>query len=1204
MTHARQRIWSIFLSLAMILSLLPVTALAAEPEVIQIGNSTDLVEAITNQADNQIWEFTTSGTFDVKPGDADGYTLSEENKIGNTTGPFVFPIYADNLTIRKAEGVGDVVITSSTVVGNTGAWNWQNFITISGKNVTIQDVDLLANHNNYQGSGDDGYHGTCNKAIELVDTASDFTLQRVNLLPVQGEKNGEPVQNSGSIYFNCDDAGNSVIDTVTLHSWISGRHKGGHVTVTNVTEDYTMHNKANAAGYMYGVSYNTLESVAVSGLTLIVDDSSDLADQVFADYIYDGTTIQLTEGTYELDKTLNVDKSVRVVGASTDKTVIQATAEPANLIQVAGGDMDFSMSGVYVKGVAENSHNNSSALVIGSNNAPNSGTISIDNCKFTDFTKNSITIKGGNATLTGNEISCKGYDGAAGNGIQVDMGATAVITGNQINSYVAQSDNWSATGILTLRNGKITALSGNTLQNCQVALSVTTLYDDDDTASIPSDLSGNTIENCGTTVSYELDGEGDLAGILNNALPNTNISLYGTYELDSAATVKDGVSLYLADGAPYYGTGSLTVAEDGSLTVAESGALHVDEATTLTGDVTNNGTVDNYGTIDGTVSNNGTVTNGGTITNVVGGEVITPVLVTTEQELRDAIADDANAGKVITLSNDITLNDTLNINKSVTINGNGYTISAAAINTPIPAVNGESTPYSAIIAATGDTDVVLKNLTVKGDPASASLNPNLTHSTRYIGVAAIGANLTMENCQVLDITYQDHLRGMQNGFGIYAVSESGQTVTLNNTTIANFNKGAVVARDKIVLNMDGCTITGFGTQAVIGQNGVQFAGSATIKNTKISGLIYNADNEWANCSTAIYCLTEDGTAKLENVICEDVDCSYHATGGTTTISGGKYEHAGENSAVTGDEGVSITITAGNFDSDVSDYLAPGLAIDENGDVYAPSFGGSSVTTYSVTVESVSNGTVSASSKSASKGSTVTITVTPDSGYAPDTLTVTDKDGKEVELTKVNDTKYTFKMPASKVTVKATFVKTSTLPFTDVAADAWYYDAVAYVYEKGMMTGTNDGTTFSPAMNLTRGMMAQVLFNIEKGTAPAEGSFTDVTADAWYAGAVNWAAANGIVGGYGNGKFGPEDSITREQMAVLLYNYAKFKGEDMTATADLSAFSDGDQVSGWAEYAMKWAVGEKLISGSNNALNPLGTASRAEVAQVLMNYFSK
>ena len=271
-------------------------------------------------------------------------------------------------------------------------------------------------------------------------------------------------------------------------------------------------------------------------------------------------------------------------------------------------------------------------------------------------------------------------------------------------------------------------------------------------------------------------------------------------------------------------------------------------------------------------------------------------------------------------------------------------------------------------------------------------------------------------------------------------------------------------------------------------------------------------------------------------------------------------------------------------------------------------GGSSTTYYSSTVEKAENGTVAVSPKNASKGSTVTVTVTPDEGYVLDTITVTDKSGNAVEVTKTSDGKYTFKMPGTAVTVKATFKEEEpapvSLPFTDVAENAWYYDAVAYVYQSGMMTGTNDGTTFSPSMNLTRGMMAQVMFNIEKGTAPATGSFTDVAADAWYADAVNWAAAKGIVGGYGNGNFGPEDSITREQMAVLLYNYAKFKGEDMTATADLSTFSDGDQVSDWAQYAMKWAVAEGLISGSNNALNPLGTASRAEVAQILMNYFNK
>ena len=267
-------------------------------------------------------------------------------------------------------------------------------------------------------------------------------------------------------------------------------------------------------------------------------------------------------------------------------------------------------------------------------------------------------------------------------------------------------------------------------------------------------------------------------------------------------------------------------------------------------------------------------------------------------------------------------------------------------------------------------------------------------------------------------------------------------------------------------------------------------------------------------------------------------------------------------------------------------------------------GGGGVTTYTVTVEQADNGSVTASTKSAAKDATVTLTITPDEGYRLDTLTVANKNGVKLDLTRVSDSKYTFKMPASAVTVQATFVEKpaeGTLPFTDVASSAWYYEAVAYVYNAGMMTGTNDGTTFSPAMSLTRGMMAQVLYNLEQGNAGIAGSFTDVADGAWYADAVNWAASKGIVNGYGDGRFGPEDSITREQMALLLYNYANFKGYDLTATTDLAAFTDGDQVSDWALYAMKWAVAEGLIQGSNNSLNPLGTASRAEVAQILMNF---
>ena len=267
-------------------------------------------------------------------------------------------------------------------------------------------------------------------------------------------------------------------------------------------------------------------------------------------------------------------------------------------------------------------------------------------------------------------------------------------------------------------------------------------------------------------------------------------------------------------------------------------------------------------------------------------------------------------------------------------------------------------------------------------------------------------------------------------------------------------------------------------------------------------------------------------------------------------------------------------------------------------------GGGSTPTYSNTASKSENGSVTLSSQSAAKGSTVTVNVKPDPGYVLDTLTVTDKDGNIIEVTKTSDGKYTFKMPGSAVTVKATFKEkapaVAALPFGDVAESAWYRDAVAYVYEKGIMTGTGDGT-FSPNQNLTRGMMVTMLYRLAGEPAlSGSSSFTDVASGAWYADSAAWASANGVASGYGGGKFGPEDPITREQMALFLYNYAKLQGEDLTASADLSTFTDGAQVSDWARYAMQWAVGKGLIQGSNSALNPQGAATRAEVAQLFTN----
>lgn len=171
------------------------------------------------------------------------------------------------------------------------------------------------------------------------------------------------------------------------------------------------------------------------------------------------------------------------------------------------------------------------------------------------------------------------------------------------------------------------------------------------------------------------------------------------------------------------------------------------------------------------------------------------------------------------------------------------------------------------------------------------------------------------------------------------------------------------------------------------------------------------------------------------------------------------------------------------------------------------------------------------------------------------------------------------------------------PFSDVVTGAWYYDAVKFVSENGLMNGLSS-TVFAPKTNLTRAQLTQILYNKEgKPFVNGASVFTDVTADSWYAPAIAWAVAKNIVGGYGNGLFGPNDNITREQLAVMLWRYA---GEP-TANSDL-AFSDANQISDFAQAAICWGVENKILNGKgNNILDPKGFATRAEVAQMLKNY---
>lgn len=181
-------------------------------------------------------------------------------------------------------------------------------------------------------------------------------------------------------------------------------------------------------------------------------------------------------------------------------------------------------------------------------------------------------------------------------------------------------------------------------------------------------------------------------------------------------------------------------------------------------------------------------------------------------------------------------------------------------------------------------------------------------------------------------------------------------------------------------------------------------------------------------------------------------------------------------------------------------------------------------------------------------------------------------------------------------------KSHDLPFTDLAADAWYTDAVAYVYRHDLMAGYGENL-FGPDDHLSRAQLCQILYNKEgRPAVTGNSAFIDITDGAWYSGAVTWAAKSGIVGGYGNGLFGPEDNITREQLAAILYRYAQAKGYDTASGADLSAYGDASDVSSWAIPAMQWACGTGVIMGvTESTLLPQGSATRAQVATMLMRF---
>lgn len=572
-----------------------------------------------------------------------------------------------------------------------------------------------------------------------------------------------------------------------------------------------------------------------------------------------------------------------------------------------------------------------------------------------------------------------------------------------------------------------------------------------------------------------------------------------------------------------------------------------------------------------------------------------------------------------------------------------WTMSSNALSGTIPVSSGNELTMAINSAASGTTlelsnDVFVDtwnqiwdvdSLTIKGnnhtitiDKVESNVNGNyLFYGAKKLNVSDVTINFrTNGNGFDMISGTLDHVKMVGSDSSSYAVfvgssSTENNKVTVNNCTFENFDiavysQPAAVGSKTSDLSVNGSTFnncdmtmcsyapnTTFTNNTVKGGSEISFAGAA--ENADRDNTYTITGNTFQDAGTLWFCKADlSDVTFVKNKVLGTTSVSTDQAQSDTNLDVSENYWGGD---APGNEQLSGSNIVGN-----DEYYQQSSMHEEDLNTYVPPYTGKY--SYEINVAKSDNGSVSVD-KYATEGDKVTITVTPDKAYKLDELSVT-AGGKDVELTDNGDGTYSFTMPSSKVQITATFVEDEdyveptpepSMPFTDVSENDWFYGAVQYVYDNDMMNGVS-ANSFAPNSNLTRAMMAAVLYNLEDQPTQADSSFTDVVDGSWYADAVNWAAANNIVSGYGDGIFGPNDNITREQMASILYRYAEYKGYDVSAVGDLGQFNDADSVSEWANDVMRWAVGAGLINGmGDGSVAPQGTATRAQVATVLMNF---
>ena len=541
----------------------------------------------------------------------------------------------------------------------------------------------------------------------------------------------------------------------------------------------------------------------------------------------------------------------------------------------------------------------------------------------------------------------------------------------------------------------------------------------------------------------------------------------------------------------------------------------------------------------------------------------------------------AQAGDIITLNMDVATS-ALTIDKQITLKGNGHTISyngdaseSSPANGALITIQGENANNVTIQNLTVDTQGKVKHGVQFYCVTDGQLEDATVNGGAYTSVIVNGAEVSLTNCTLNPA--KNAYANIEYGIGSGVTTQP--EIILSNVT-GNAEKPLVYA--------DKTTADKFKAE---GSENESYADIAEKINEKLTGadvtIIVTGDDgkvdeENSVVGTQLYTITLDangGTVETSTLTTNnegklsDLPNPNHSNNKYTfqywTLNGTEVT---EDTVFTGD----ATIVA------QWSYSGGGGG------------GGGSVTTkYTLTFDT--NGGSAIAKVTKAKGTTVEL-----GQYVPtrERYTFAGWYSDEALTQKVTSVKLN-----GNTTVYAKWTEnavTPTLPFTDVKSGDWFYEAVQYVYDKGMMTGVS-ADRFAPASTTTRGMIVTILYRLENEPEVSGGSaFTDVENGAWYADAVAWAAANDIVNGTSATTFAPNSPITREQMAAILYRYAAYKGYDVSQKADLSGYTDAASISGYAKDALAWANAQKLITGvTDTTLNPQGSATRAQVATILM-----